>query len=226
MLHELITWATVLSKIYPAIEDKEFLVNLIKSHKNGTNTPATPPSRTQVTYKRPKINVTLEEMKLAAFPSSVNTDGKLQLYMTFMQTMIPAPIETQTPNAAAINNTDGNKYKSAAWAQLNLATMREDNWICTKGTGISSYFSNPKKPVHTLFNWFKADVTDSNLNATKYIDSLKQPMELIESIWRACYIQGITLKRSTKEFPNVFACTEPENNPHLIIAVAKVQETY
>ena len=163
----------MLSKVYPAIEDQEFLVNLIKNHKNGTNIPATPASRTQETSKRPKINVTPKELKPAAFLSFITTDAKRQLYITFMQAMMPALFETQTPKVPAINNTDGDKYKSVAWAQLNVVTTSEDHWICTKGAGTSSYFSNPKKAVHTLFNWFKADVTDSDLNAIKYIDSLK-----------------------------------------------------
>ena len=180
----------MLSRVYPAINDQEFLVNLIKNHKNGTNVPATPASQTQETYKRPKIEVTPEELKPAAVPSFITTDTQRQLFMAFMQTMMPAPIETQTPKVAAINNIDGNKYKSAAWAQLNLATTRKDNWICTKGTGISSYFSNPKKAVHTLFNWYKKDVTDSNLNAIKYIDSLKQPMQLAESVWKRLLHSG------------------------------------
>ena len=226
MLHESITWTTVLSKVYPTIKDQEFLVNLIKNHKNGTNAPVTLASKTQETYNRPKINVTPEEMKPAALPSFVNTDAKRTLYMTFIQAMMPAPIETQTPKAAAINNTDGNKYKSATWAQLYLTPTRKDNCICTKGTSISSYFSNPKKAVHTLFNWFKADVKDSDLNAINYIESFKQPMELAESIRRACYTRGITLKRGTKEFVDVFACTEPEDNPTLIVAEAKVHETH
>ena len=62
MLRESITWATVLLKVCPAIKDKEFLANLIKNHKNGTNVPATPASRPQEMYKRPKITVT-EELK-------------------------------------------------------------------------------------------------------------------------------------------------------------------
>ena len=51
-------------------------------------------------------------------------------------------------------------------------------------------------------------------------------MELAESIRLACHTRGITLKRGTKEFANVFACTEPEYNPILIVAAAKVHETY
>ena len=98
---------------------------------------------------------------------------------------LPDTIETQTQNAAAINNMDINKFQSAAWAQINLATMRKDNWICTKGTGISSYFSNLKKAVHTLFNWYKIAVFDSNLNNIEFIDSLKQPMQLAASVQRA-----------------------------------------
>ena len=95
---------------------------------------------------------------------------------------MPIPGETQPPKAAAVNNTEGNQYKNADWAQKHLAIAREDNWICTKGTGTSSYFSNPKKAVHTLFNWYNKDVTASDLNAIKYINSLKEPMLLAESI--------------------------------------------
>ena len=51
-------------------------------------------------------------------------------------------------------------------------------------------------------------------------------MQLAESIRRACHTRGITLTRGYKDFANVFACTEPEINPILIVAVAKVHELY
>ena len=175
------------TKVYPTFKDQEFLANLIESHKNGTAALTTPASQPQETYKRSKIEVTPEELKPAAVLNFAVTNAQRQLLAAFMQipTKIIAPIETQTPKAAAINNTDGNKYKSADWAQLNLATTRKDNWICTKGTSISSYFSHPKNAVHTLFNWYKKNVSDSDLNNIKFIDSLKQPMQLAESVQRA-----------------------------------------
>ena len=228
MRHELITWVTVSTQVYPAFKDQEFLANLMTSHKNGTAAPTTPASQPQETYKRPKIEVTPEELKPAAVPNFAATNAQRQLLAAFMQipAMIPVPIETKTQKVAAINNTDGNKYKSADWAQLNLATTRKNNWIYTKGTGISSYFSNPKKAVHMLFNWYKKAVSDSNLNNIKFIDSLKQSIQLAKSVKRAFHTPGITLTRSYKEFADVFACTEPEINPILIVAVAKVHETY
>ena len=77
-----------------------------------------------------------------------------------------------------------------------------------------------------MFNWYKKDVSDRDLNDIKFIDSLKQPMQLAESIQRACHTRGITLTRGYKEFADVFACTEPEINPILIVAMAKVHETH
>ena len=60
--------------------------------------------------------------------------------------------------------------------------MHKDHWICTKGSSISSYFIIPTKAVHTLFNWFKAEVTENDVKAMNYIESLKQPMKLAKSI--------------------------------------------
>ena len=112
------------------------------------------------------------------------------------------------------------------WANIHLATTREDNWICTRGTGISSYYSNPKKAVHTLFNWHKIAVSDSDLNNIEYIDSLKQPMLLAASVQKVFLAKGITLTRGYKDFVDVLACTDPGINPILIVAVAKVHELY
>ena len=224
MLHESLTWATVLAKVYPAIEgqvkDREFLANMIEIHKNGTAAPTTPAPQNQGTSKRPKI--TPDKRKPVAFPRFANTPARRVLYPKMMQAaeMMPDLIETQPQTAVATNNTDVNKFQSADWVNINLATTREDNWICTRGTGISSYYSNPKKAVHTLFNWHKRDVSDSDLNNIKFIDSLKQPMQLAESIQRAFHTRGITLMRGYKEFTDVFACAEPETNPILIVAVA------
>ena len=67
--------------------------------------------------KRLKITVTLEELKPVAVPNFATTNAQRQLF-AFLQAMIPTPIETQTPKVAAINNIDGNKYKSAVWAMF------------------------------------------------------------------------------------------------------------
>ena len=140
--------------------------------------------------------------------------------------MLPDPVDKQAQTAAATNNTIGNKFRFAEWANSHLATTREDNWICTRGTGISSYYSNPKKAVHTLFNWHKIAFSDSDLNNIEYIDSLKQPTLLAASVQKAFLAKGITLTRGYKDLADVFACTEPEINPILIAAVAKVYELY
>ena len=47
-------------------------------------------------------------------------------------------------------------------------------------------------------------------------------MEQAESIQLICHTQGVTLKFDTKQFADVFAYTEPEYNPILIVVVAKV----
>ena len=64
------------------------------------------------------------------------------------------------------------------------------------------------------------------MNNIEYIDSLKQPELLAASVQTAFFAKGITLTRGCNEFANVFACTEPEINPILIVAVAKVHELY
>ena len=51
-------------------------------------------------------------------------------------------------------------------------------------------------------------------------------MLLAASVQRAFLAQEITLTRGYKEFADVFACTEPETNPILIVAVAKVHEKH
>ena len=156
MYHKSITWATVLEKVYSGIKDHQFLTDLIDSHKHGTAAPVTLPPQYWDQHKRPKTQtrVTPDEKKPTAFPSCVDTKGKRELLTTFLWVagMIPTLGETHPPKAAAVTNTEGNQYKNADWAQKHLAITRKDNWTCTKGTGTSSYFSNPKKVVHTLFN--------------------------------------------------------------------------
>ena len=84
MHHESIIWATVIHQVYPAINDKKFLSNLIKNHKNGTNVPATPASLTQEMFKRHKPTVTPEELKPAVVPNFATTDAQRQLLAAFV----------------------------------------------------------------------------------------------------------------------------------------------
>ena len=91
---------------------------------------------------------------------------------------------------------------------------------------MSSYYGNPRKGIHTLFNWHNIVVSDNNLNNMEYIGSLKQQEVLAAAVQKAFLEQGITLTRDYKEFADVFACTEPEINPILIVVVAKVHELY
>ena len=75
MCHELITCATVLHQVYPAIKDKEFLSNLIENHKNGTNVPSTPASQPKEMFKRHKPTVMPEILKPAAVQNFATTDA-------------------------------------------------------------------------------------------------------------------------------------------------------
>ena len=104
--------------------------------------------------------------------------------------------------------------------------MRKANLVCTSGPGISSYYSNPTKAVRTLFNWHNIAISDSDLSNIEYIDSLKHPELLTASVQKAFLNKGIALTRGDKDFADVFACTDPEINPILIVAVAKVHALY
>ena len=104
-------------------------------------------------------------------------------------------------------------------AQRYLVLKRQQHWISTKNSGV---FDNLIQAVHTLMNWFKADVTERDVKVIQYIESLNQPTELVEAIRVVCQTQGITLTLGTKQFDVVFSCKEPENNPILIVAVATV----
>ena len=231
MDNKLITWATVARLAAPAMKDQQFLAKLIESYKNGTAVPTTPPPRNQGTSKRPKTSVTPEVMEPPAFPSYINTDDKRQLFTEMLQIVerILGPIDASAPPAVAINNpavaintTDGNKYKSTAWANIHLAPDREKNWVCTSGPGPSSFYSNPTKAVRTLFNWHQIVVSNSDVSNIKYITSLKNPELLAASIQEAFRNKGVTLERGNKDFADVFACTDPEPNPILIVALARV----
>ena len=117
-------------------------------------------------------------------------------------------------------------YKSTVWNNVHLAPTREENWVYTRGPGASSYYSNPKKAVRTLFKWHQLIVSDSDLSNTKYINSLKQLELLAASVQKAFLNKGIALTHGNKDFANVFACIDPELNPILIVAVAKVHTRY
>ena len=99
MLHESLTWATVLAKVYPAIEDQvkntEFLANMINIHKNSTAPLTTPAPNNQGESKRPKI--TPDEGKPVGFPSYANTPARQTLFTEMMQASekLPDPVEPQ-----------------------------------------------------------------------------------------------------------------------------------
>ena len=126
-------------------------------------------------------------MKPAAFPGWANTSLRQNLFTYAKQQseLLPGPTDAQAQTVAAINNTIDNKHKSTAWANVHLAPTREETWICTRGPGASSYYSNPTKAVHMLFNWHKITVSDSELSNIEYINSLKQPELLATSVQKA-----------------------------------------
>ena len=81
--------------------------------------------------------------------------------------------------------------------------------------------------VHTLFNWHKIAVSDSYLNNIEYIDSLKHPTLLAASVQKAFLAKETPSRVTIRSLPTcLFACTEPDINSILIIAVAKVHEKY
>ena len=140
--------------------------------------------------------------------------------------MISAPPAARAKTAANVNTTDGNIFKDTAWTNNHLAPTREANLVRTSGPGPSSYFANPTKAVSTLFNWHELRMSENELSNIQYIDSLVDPERLAASIVDAFRRKGVTLTRGTKEFANVFACTDPERHPILVVAVAKVHAQY
>ena len=143
---ESLTWAAVSTLAALAFKDNEFLANLIESHKNGTAVPPSTPLPNPDGKKRAKIEVTPAETPIA-FPSFFNTPERQAVFTEMMQkaARCPDPTDAQAKTAAEVNTTAGNKYKSAAWANSQLAPMREANWVCTSGPGISSYYKKSHK---------------------------------------------------------------------------------
>ena len=186
MHHEWINWATVLYKVYPAVRDQQYLAGLIESYKNGTAVPPVTPLVTQEPPKRPNGNISPDKRKPVTVPAC-NFSAKRKLYTGPEEAaqLVPDPIDALAPPAVATNTTIGNMHKNTARANVHLAPEREDNWICTSGPGASSFYSNPTKVVHTLFNWYQIIISDSDLSNIKYINSLKQPELLAASIQKA-----------------------------------------
>ena len=167
-------------------------------------------------------------MKPTAFPDWANTTFRQNLFTHVKQQseLLPDPTDAQAQTASAINNTIGNMHKSTAWANVHLAPTREENWVCTRGPCASNNYSNFTKAVRTLFNWHQIIVSNSNLSNIKYINSLKQLEVLGASVQKAFLNKGITLTYGNKDVADMFACTDPELNPVLIVTVAKVHERY
>ena len=233
MRNKLLTWTTILEKVLPEIEDPQFLIELINFHKHGNAavTAHQRPIRDKNKSPKTKTTVTPETSKQAAFPHSGDAKAKqvidiMQQHGDFMQQhgIMPMPLFGNTHQAKklAVNNIKGNKFRNTELAHKHLACTRKDNWICTKAAGPSSFYSNPKKAVITLFNWHDKEITASKLNAIQYITTLKEPMRLADSIKSACKDRGITLTRGNKSFADLFNCKDPADNPILIVAVAKV----
>ena len=173
MLRESITWATVATLASTAIKDRQFLANLIKSHKSGTAVlPATSPLNQELT-KRPNGHITPNEGDPVVFPGWANSSVKQRLYTETEEAskLLPNSIDAQASTVAAVNNMEENKFQSTTWVQLNIVTTREVNWIHTKSKGISSYYVNPRKAIHTMFNWHTIAVSDNDLNIIKYIST-------------------------------------------------------
>ena len=136
--------------------------------------------------------------------------------------MMPFVGNTHPAKKVPINNADGNKTQYTAWANEHLACPREDNWICTRAAGSSSFYSNPKKAVITLLNWHQKDPTASEVEAIPYMNTLREPIRLAGAIQNACQDRGVTLTRGQKTFQDLFTCKDPADNLVLIVATAKV----
>ena len=227
MDNESITWAAVSTDAAHRVSDHEFLNDLIESHKNGTAVLPSTPLRNQDVVKRAKISASPVKRAIV-FPDGCDTPDQRKRYTKFMHTpeMMPASTDAPATTAADVNTTGGNQYKTTAWANDHLAPMSEANLVCTTGPGISSYYSNPTKAVRTLFNWHDIAISDSELSNIEYIGSLIHPERLATSVQEAFRLKGVALTRGEKDFADLFACTDPEINPILIVAVAKVHALY
>ena len=140
--------------------------------------------------------------------------------------MNSAPLAATAKTTANVNTTPGNIFKDTAWTNNHLVPKRQANLVCTSGPGPSSYFDNPTKAVSTLFNWHNIRMSETELSNIQYIDYLVDPERLAASVVDALRGKGVTMTRGTKEFDDVFACTNPERHPILIVAVAKVHAQY
>ena len=69
-------------------------------------------------------------------------------------------------------------------------------------------------------------MSETELSNIQYIDSLVDPERLAASIVDAFCRKGVIMTRGTKEFADVFACTNPERHPILVVAVAKLHAQY
>ena len=131
------------------------------------------------------------------------------------QTTIEA--ERADQRGVHVNNIDGNSVRNTKDTQRYLAPTRQQKWISTKN---SSVFSNPTQAVHTLMNWFQAKVTEEDVKAIPYIDSLNQTTELAQAIQAYAKTWYITFTLGTKPFDKLLSCKEPELNPIPIVVVA------
>ena len=222
-----ISWAAVSSDAVHRINDTKFLVNSIESHKNGTTALSSTPIPSPDGKKCAKI-LTSPVRRANVFQDRIETPEQRKLYTQFMHTaeMNPAPPDAPATTAAGVNTMDGNNYKDTAWANTHLALTSKANLVCTSGPGISSYYSNPTKAVLTQFNWHNIPISENELSNIKYIASLMHPELLAASVQEAFRLKGVAMKRGDKDFADLFACTDPEFNPILIVAVAKVHAQY
>ena len=69
-------------------------------------------------------------------------------------------------------------------------------------------------------------MSETELSNIQDIDSLVDPERLAASVVNALRGKGVTMTRGTKKFADVFACTNPERHPILVVAVAKVHAQY
>ena len=107
--------------------------------------------------------------------------------------------------------------KTATKTEHLLTPSRHLQWISANGGKVSD---NPCKVLHSMLNWYNAEVSKAELRDLPQIRNLYDQNELVGAFTTFCLSKQISLERGNKTFEELFSCNDPENNPILIVVSA------
>ena len=238
---EKIKWTTVLALILPEFKNKQYLSYLIERYQQGHGDTIPSPYKGPPTApKRKSNNITPTNAVDGATALSEDTTNPLTPVRLFHNQVwgeyhitpvinphnVPTRHENQEGNIndrvyLNPNKKPSNYEKSANKTELLLTTTRHLQWISANSGKVSNI---PRKVLHSMLNWYNAEVSKAELQDLPQIHNLYDPNELVRAFKTFCLSKQISLKLGNKTYDDLFTCNDPKINPILIVVAAHLHK--